>query len=391
MELFNTPLGEMKIIEHYLYYDRPFIFLCQDKLGSLFIVHLIDDDDTCEKWFLIPSSQLRVEMVRTGKMSLRQSVLLSETTWLWEITTPFDGSIGSAIRRNCDTLQENDLPEENAYLNFPDNRLPALNLDAEQQAQQSFRDVLLMYLNDGEHSQLINAEHLGAILLRSQGLLQTLVYKEGSSRGRIPKSIKDEATMYYAGDFAASVGIKLEAKYNGTIEPPIHGALKTLLNLLSAGASKERLISVLSGIQSRTITRYRFLLQALEQANVTFKAEWAAPSMEKVTAVLSLEDIRGAIELLEMEGEDLTQRITLNGELVGIITDKEKKRFNFEFLSYDGERYKGTLSDNLIEQIDAGLSWNVPAKNITIELDETIEINPATSEERVTYKAISIS
>ncbi|NMI07194.1 hypothetical protein HF638_24690 [Paenibacillus sp. SZ31] len=96
MEPFVTPLGIMSVIEHFLFYDRPFIFLCVDKTNSKYIVHLVDDDEFCEKWFLIPSTELRVEFVRTGKISLRDSLLLAEQGWIWEITTPFDESKGTA-------------------------------------------------------------------------------------------------------------------------------------------------------------------------------------------------------------------------------------------------------------------------------------------------------
>jgi len=390
MELFMTPLGQMEIIEYYLYYDRPYIFHCRDKVSNNYIVHLVDDDEFCERWFLVPASRLRIEAVRTGRISLRDSVRRSESEWIWEITTPFDGSLGEATIKRCETLTESDLPDE-VFLNLPDKRLPELETDAEREAEQLYRDVLYLYLNDGQHSQLISAEHLGAILLRSQGLLYSLVYRDGSSRGRIPSSIKDEATMYFTGDFAASVGIKLEAKHSSLVDSPLRDALNTLLDLLSAGANKDVLTSILTSLPERSIARYRFLLQALEQANVTFKAEWGSPGRGKRVAYLSIDDIKGAIQIMELEEEDMSQIIKLTGELVGLLTDKEKNRFTFEFVSNEGERYKGRLSDDLIKKIEAGLSLNIPAKNKTIELEETLEINPTTSEERISYTLISIN
>jgi hypothetical protein len=46
MELFMTPLGQMEIIEYYLYYDRPYIFHCRDKVSNNYIVHLVPEFDS---------------------------------------------------------------------------------------------------------------------------------------------------------------------------------------------------------------------------------------------------------------------------------------------------------------------------------------------------------
>ncbi|MEW9122033.1 MAG: DUF6575 domain-containing protein [Thermotaleaceae bacterium] len=343
MELFTTPLGEMKIVEHYLFYDRPFIFLCEDKVSNKFVVHLVDDDERSEKWFFVPTSNLRVEAVRTGRISLRDSIINAETGVIWEVTTPFDGSEGSALIRNCSSLTETDLPGPNAVLSLPDNRLPKKNIDAKKEADQLYRDVLFLYLNDGEHSQLINADHLGLILLRSQGLLHSLIDTDGSSKGRISKSTKEKATMYYAGDFAASVGIKLEAKSNELFDSPIQSALELFIDLLDASTDKELLINLLSNVQKRSIARYRFLLQSLLQANVSIKAEWGSPKKGIKVASLTLDQINHAIDIMDLEGEDVTQKIKLVGDLVGLLTDNEKKRYTFEFINMDGERYKGIL------------------------------------------------
>lgn len=390
MEPFVTPLGTMSVIEYFLFVDRPYIFSCADKTNSKYVVHLVDDDEFCEKWFLIPSSDLRVEFVRTGKISLRDSLLLAEQGWIWEITTPFDESKGKAEIRYCDELGENDLPAKEAVLNLPERRLPSLDLDAAIDAEQTCREIFLLHLNDGHHSQTIPANDLGLILLRSQGMLETLAHKEAATKGRIPASIKEGVTMFYAGNFAASVGIRLEAKHNGLVPTSVHDALNILMDLIEAGSSKEDLLAILKDLQSRAIARYRFFLQALEQANISFKAEWGSPFREKRVASLSIKDIRSAIGIMDLEGEDTVQKLELTGDLnlIGVLTNK--KRSSFEFVSIEGETYKGTLSDDLLDQVARGVFFKVPAYNVIAEIEETIEINPATSEEKLSYALLSI-
>lgn len=391
-EVFSTPLGDMKINEYYLYYDRPFIFQCEDDTQRKYIVHLIDDNDSAEIYFFIPTSDSRIEAVRTGKISLRESIINCENKMLWEVVIPFDGSSGTIIRRDSKNLKEDELPGSELFLDLPDNRLPQNNGDIEKEAQQLYRDILYLYLNDGNHSQLMNADYVGSALVRSQNLIYSLVAdQEGSVKGRISRSTKEKATLNFAGNFAASVGIKLEAKSNELIDSSVQNALGIFLDLLDASAStdKQTLKEILDNIHNRSVARYRYFLQGLQQANINFKAEWGSPKKGKKGAALSTEQINAAIALMDFEGENITQKVTLAGDLMGLIIDNEKNRFSFEFRTHDGERYRGTLSEELRKTIDSS-SINFPAKNISVELEETLEINSTTSEEYSSYMLLSI-
>ncbi|MGL4522692.1 MAG: DUF6575 domain-containing protein [Bacilli bacterium] len=390
MDIFRTPLGEMEIIEYYLYYDRPFIFLCEDNIKNRFLVHLVDDDEMCERWFLVPVSTRRTEAIRTGKITLRESLILAETGWIWDITTPFDDTEGNVVILKCSELTEDYLPGATAKLSLPENRLPEKNFSAEEEAYQLNRDVLLLYLNDGEHSQLISAEDLGGILLKSQGLLHALVDREGSNKGRIPQVLKDKATMYYTGTFAASVGIKLEAKNNELFDNPIQVALESLIQLIDNSKNKEQLMEMLSTLTMRAIVRYRDFLQALQKSNISIKIEWGTPQKSVKKAFLNIEQIKYAIDVMVLNGQSESQIIHLRGNLVGLLSDSENSRYTFEFKTLDGERYKGTLAQEMIDKLKSGQTVNIPANNVSIELEEAMEINPATSEERFSYTLISI-
>lgn len=389
MELFKSPLGELKVKEMLLYYDRPFIFYCEDDVGTCYIAHLVDDDENGECWFLVPSSRLRVEHLRCGKITLRQSILNAEPGWIWQITTPYDGSEGLLEKRECKNLDERDLPAEDTALSFPERTLPDLQIHPEQEAKQTMRNVLLLSLDDGTHSHSICTSYLGAVLLRTQGLINSLAHREGSGRGRIPQSVLQETCFNFVGSFAASVGIKLESSHSKLFEPAIEEALEMMLKLLSLGAEKEALSNLLPMIPKRSIARYRFLLQSLEQAKVSFRADWGSPHKGYQTAMLSRTDIVKIIDILELEGEDTTQTITLTGDLIGLLSDKKKKRSSFEFVAYGGERYKGTLASDLIMKED--WSSKIPAYNVTVIIEETLEINPATSEERISYTLLEIA
>lgn len=390
-DTFKTPLGEMNIIEYYLYYDRPFIFLCEDSVEGKFIVHLIDDDEFCEKWFLVPSTNRRVEYVRTGKISLRESILKAEPGWVWEITTPFDGSNGLCLKKECLTIEEIDLPNECAILSLAERNLPELKTEPETEARQTARNVLFISIDNGSHSQTISVNDYGSILLRSQGLIHALALSgAASARGRIPLATIENTTLNYIGNFAASIGIKLEAKNGKLFDPDLEQAIESMLSLMDTSTDKEKLISILKKIPYRATARYKFLLQALDQGELSLKADWGSPHKGRRTAYMSHSQIREVIDLLELDGDDVSQSIELNGDLLGLVINKKNKRGTFQFLPSDGERIiKGALSQELFDIVDRE-HIELPQYGISVILEETIEINPSTGEESTSYEMIKI-
>jgi hypothetical protein len=384
MEIFKTPLGELEICEMYLYYDRPLVFHCKNRIEN-YIALLIDGYENCERWFLIPSTLNRIEYVRAGRISLRASVEKAELGWVWEITIPYDENEDGTIKQKiCSQITELDLPDENVVLSLPVRILPVEQSDPETLAKQALRDVVFLSLDNGEHSQRIKSSDLGAILLRSQGLIQTLAYKDKNSRGRIPLSIIEGTAFNFIGSYAASVGIKLEAEQPGLFST-VNDALKLIIELIEAGSNKAKLNELLPQISIRSIARYKFLLQQIAQAGVSFKLDWGSPNNGRKTAILSLDEVNQTIDLLETEGEDMSQVITLIGDLIGILEDERKKRYTFNFISTDNEQYKGDLAPNLLDCI-----FKVPARNIKVEIEETIEINPATNEEKISYTLVNV-
>lgn len=391
MEFFKTPLGQMKVLEIYLYYDRPFIFLCEDNIGTKYMVYFIDEIELGERWFLVPSSENRIEYVRLGKITLRKSIKNAEQGWVLELFIPYDELAAEKItKRNCSDIEDLDLPAEEAKLSLPPRTPKKEKLDVETEAKQKARNIILLSLDDGKHSTDISVQDYGAVLLRGQHLITALALECGSGvRGQIPKKTIEETSFNFTGTFVASIGVKLESKYGNLFDPCIEEALERFISLLSAGANKETLSALLKEIPRRATARYRFLLQALDQANVSFKMDWTSPHKGRKKAKITHSQIQDAIEILNLEGEDMTQVLTISGDLVGLLVHKEKRRSSFEFVEKNGEKIKGVLSQELLEQADRD-NIPVPCHNIKVEVEETIEINPSTSEEHVSYTLIKI-
>lgn len=95
--------------------------------------------------------------------------------------------------------------------------------------------------------------------------------------------------------------------------------------------------------------------------------------------------------VLEMEVDNMTQTYNIYGNLVGVLSDKEKERSSFEFISDEGVRYRGVLSPNLLARVGDKFWFKTPANNVEATIEETIEINPYTKEDKVYYKLVNIS
>lgn len=116
--LFTVPvLGPLELVEMFVYYDVPQVFVCRDPGGHIYIAHLVDDTAHRTRWFLVPVSAERLDQVRQGTVALRASVQTPEEGWLWVIEVGPDPSFGRAHQRLAETLSDRELPGPTLRIN----------------------------------------------------------------------------------------------------------------------------------------------------------------------------------------------------------------------------------------------------------------------------------
>ncbi|WP_273000659.1 DUF6575 domain-containing protein [Hydrogenibacillus schlegelii] len=387
-DVFRTPIGDMRVIEVFLYYDGPKLFSCKDRTGQKYFAILIDESEDGDRWFLIPVSDTRLERVRTGETGLRECVRYPENDWLWDVFIPFDGSKGDASLRYADTLQEHELPGPEATLSLPPRihgEIQHRN-DVEEEAVQSRRDILDITLSTPFDSHKLEVDYLAQVLLRVQSLLFSLATPRLADRGPIPKHVRESNTLMFAGSFVGSVGIRLETKGHATLlDTPAERGLELFMRLLETGGERAQLSRLLPSLSPRAVARYRSLLTMLHVGQLGLKAEWGSPFKGKRSAKLSHEQVRSALAVLEQDGDDMSQVLKVRGSLISVTSDATRRRYLFEFVSMDGDRFKGNLSPQL-----TNVRFNVPAYDVVAWIEELIELNPATGEEKVTYTLIGL-
>lgn len=61
-------LGNLEIIETYVFYDCPRLFTCQNTCGQFFLAVWLEDTDDGDLWLYVNLSPQRLAMVHTGQI-----------------------------------------------------------------------------------------------------------------------------------------------------------------------------------------------------------------------------------------------------------------------------------------------------------------------------------
>ena len=123
----NSPLGKLKIIEVYHYYDGPKLFSCRSNSGQIYYAFWLGDDNESDNWMYVPVSRNRYIAARSGSISLYDVCKNSEDEFVWMVEIPFDTSKITLVQlRLCEELSDDLLPSIDSHLSLDINTLPPL-------------------------------------------------------------------------------------------------------------------------------------------------------------------------------------------------------------------------------------------------------------------------
>lgn len=374
-------IGKLHMLEVYAYFDKPTLFACQSLSGQIYLSLWIEDTMDYPRWFYVPLSSKRLIEVKVGNISLRDAFTDPEDGWLWEVRLTSNNA--SIYRLEPSQINQDDLPEHDAFLNCSESTLPTLDDDPSVLAQRIKRDVINISLEpDGSHRNEIDSDHLGLILVRTQSLLRSLPHKGSVLKGRLPKKIEEATTLKVVGFYAASFGVQLESKEFGDIfgETGATTALETFTSLLNAKADGEQLSNLLESISPKSVTRYLFFLRALRDSGTSLNLEWRSPSNKGASINFNVKDVEDTLDILSKKEPDTSETHRIRGTLIGININRN----SFVFRTNDGDNISGTIHDLL-----NGTVFEVPA-DVEVELEETLEISPTTQVEKSSYKLLKV-
>ncbi|MDP2859763.1 MAG: hypothetical protein Q8P50_17560 [Bacillota bacterium] len=384
---FVTPLGTLAILETYVQYDVPVVFLGESIAGHRYIVFWADTDSTPNGgnvWVLLPVSRERLSAIRTGEFSLLQAVQQAEDGWVWSLAMPLDGSPGRLARRAPAELPANYLPDTQFRLSLEDDRLPTLDEDLVTLARQRGREVVCVNLETPYRWHKVETSRLGLILMNTQSLTTALGAGPEASRGPYPKEVLDASMFYVSRLVAGSMSVVLESVQTVDLEgsTPTSRFVEALMDLLQSQG--DELARRLRDAGGRATSRYRSLLQTLRDGHLGLTVKWGSPKPQQRSVQLDAQAVDGILEFLSQVLPRLVDRLVLHGVLTGF----DSQRLRFSFKSDSGDRYHGEYHPQFPDP-DVRIRLR-DGLHCTATIDEAVEINAATGAEQVEHFLVDV-
>jgi hypothetical protein len=146
----NTMLGKLVLVEIYEYYDRPVLFACRNSIDTLYLTVLIEESQNSDTWLFCGLSQTRFQAVRSGGIDLHDAFANPEDGAVIKIQIPTNNSELTEIQIiPTEEIPEKYLPLAGECLNLETHTLPDFELDVQQKAIRTRRDVIRFLLQFG--------------------------------------------------------------------------------------------------------------------------------------------------------------------------------------------------------------------------------------------------
>jgi len=390
----KTPLGKLIPLETFHYFDGPKLFSCSNTAGQKYLVFWLGDEKDQDRWLYVPISETRLQLARSGGISLRNVCAQPEDGVLWLINLTFDSDEPTKVDAiTPDQLLLSDLPAENSYLTFETQTLPVVEETTSLRAERAWREIIDLALNpEGERRNEIAANTLGKALVNTQELLESVLFAVSgykSKKGRPPTSLQEKAQLRAVGVFASSFGMRLQSKEIADIFgfTGLGLAIESLIKLINAGADRDRLKSLLTELGGRVAARYAILLNSLAGSSTDLKVKWASPKYPGRTEIneITWEDASRTVDILLTTMEEFTETFQIPCRLDGV--DVHRKTFDLVNLETN-ERLSGRVLDSFIEAAKVAAA-KVPARYIaTIEQHQ--EVSEVTGETKEKYSLVML-
>lgn len=374
-------IGELYYYHTYLFYDEPQIFSCVTKAFQFYLSMLIDSNADLIRWLIVPISQQRLVSAENNNITIRELFTDSEPDFIWDVSNINGNYQMMSILPS--QLTDEMLPRYGEFLDYGSIDETPLRDDIKVISFENRRDIMDLSLEvDDGHIREIKCATLSQVLDNSQQLMYAIGFKNGSATGPIPKSIKSACTLSVAGMFAASVGIRLmsDELSDTSFETSLTAALSDFSELFRVSDRPEELKAFLNSQNPRVAMKYKALLKSLLGGNVGIKISNASPNGKTFERHFTTKELAMNLEFINNEINEFTRNETMYGKLVGVSVERN----TFEFVSVSEDQIKGKLSPELNVQ-----TFSIPSE-VKVVLEETIETDPFTQEEKIAFRLMSL-
>jgi hypothetical protein len=387
----DTPLGQLEIVEVYLYYDGPKLFICRNSTQQLYLANWIEGGKE-NTWLYVALSFKRLRQLQRGEISLHDAFLLAENDYVYLVKLSNEDSLLDLLSFRGRDLPPEWLPIEGEFLERTDDDslLEHGASAAAAIAKMSGREVLFMRLYDNEPlRQGAPAQGLGQLLLSLQGSVNAFAQSlsgRTTARGTIPGELLSASELSVVETYAGSFGVHLAstAGVNPSKESLAGDAIEELITLIDVGSDAERLRVRLSKLRRRAASRYRALLAAIVAANTDFQVNWGSVKAGRGrSAKLAIGVARDALSAIQNIETNLTEILQVEGVLIGI----NIRTKYYEITSrVDGKKYSGAIATEAVTDVQHATINESYSATLRLRTDT----NPITGEERSHWDLTSL-
>ena len=112
----NTGLGELRMVDVFVYYDGPQIIACCDRQGRTYLASAVERDEDEDVWHYVLLSDRQWEELRRDRISLREATLNPDGACAYRVTLSHGDAQDSVEPISPEQTPEGWLPPEGVYL-----------------------------------------------------------------------------------------------------------------------------------------------------------------------------------------------------------------------------------------------------------------------------------
>jgi hypothetical protein len=392
----DTLLGELKLVETYFEYDGPRIFSCISLTDQLYLALWVNEGDTGDDWLYVPVSHARLNMIRSGGLSLRNAIQLAEGM-AYSVFLPYDdGEIDTARPLAPSSIPEVWLPQPDASVEIPTHTLPlaepqhVIEMKALQESRTRLR--LRVKVPDSFRSEA-PAGSIGKILVMTQSVYDNFGYSlqndSPSPVGRIPADISSRTAVSVVGASAASFVLELASNELDDLfgESLFADVTRRLLELLDLNLEYAELANRLVEIKPRAAKSFRKLVEKFAETGGDVTVAAAGSSIAYSERYLPADRLQSYLASLSRLVPD-EEVASIRGRMRLFKVDTERRTFGVRNELVDPPiDYEGAIDDLAWPQA----SHATVQENYDVLITGVTVLDEAVGEKKTTYRLVQIS
>lgn len=330
----DTILGELTLLETYVFYDGPRLFSAQSLTDQRYLAAWANEGLEADEWLYVAISEARLNMVRSGARTVR-SAFLEPEGFTYRVIIPHDDSSPDSAKTVVPSeILDAWLPGENFRIaeSTATTRLADTPAELELKARQENRTRLRLRLAYANRTRTeAPTREVGNLLVDTQKLLDNVGFslesEKVASRGVIPKGTRQRTSSEVIELTAASFVIEL----GGSSFDDLYGdslfadSARAIINLLDPLKRSSELGHDLAVLGPRATKSFRNFVAKLADtgADITIAAagsgfayhgqDLTSARVEELYRILANEiaaddtdEIRGRMELYAYNSERQT-------------------------------------------------------------------------------------